>query len=59
VGKEFNDKGLNVYQCEICELGYAELKTAEQCEEYCNAHGSCSLEITRKAIYRPPVYLEP
>ena len=42
-----------VFQCEICGFGYQDLDTAERCEEYCDIHGSCSIAITDKAIYRP------
>jgi hypothetical protein len=52
---EFEGKVGAVFQCEVCGLGYKDLDTAERCEEYCNAHGSCSLEITKKAIYKPNV----
>jgi hypothetical protein len=52
---EVQRKGDTVYLCEFCGFGYADLETAEQCEEYCDTHGSCSLEITKKAIYKPTV----
>ena len=43
-----------VYLCDICGLGYADRKTAQQCEDYCRAHpGSCSAEISQKAVYLP------
>ena len=44
-----------VFQCELCGFGYKDLDTAEQCEEYCDTHGRCSVEITKKSIYKPNV----
>lgn len=49
-----------VFLCDICGLGYAEKKTAQDCEIYCRVHsGSCSFEITKKAIYLPNAPLKP
>jgi hypothetical protein len=45
--------GKEVCLCEVCGFGYADHSTAEACEEYCTANNSCSLEITRKAVYKP------
>ncbi len=42
-----------VFLCEECGLGYAGKETAQRCEKWCNETKSCSLEITRKAIYFP------
>jgi len=53
--KEFKHNEVTVYQCELCDLGYGDIETAERCEAYCNTNGSCSLEITAKAVYRPRV----
>lgn len=42
------------FLCDICGLGYADRETAQECEDYCRAHkGSCSFEISKKAIYLP------
>ncbi len=49
--KRLNDK--IVYLCEICGLGYLDDETAKKCEEWCKKTGTCSVEITRKAIYFP------
>jgi hypothetical protein len=50
--KQVNDK--TVFLCDICGLGYADKKTAQDCEDYCKAHpGSCSAEIADKAVYFP------
>ena len=43
-----------VFLCDICGLGYSERKTAQNCEDYCRSHsGSCSAEISKKAVYTP------
>jgi hypothetical protein len=45
-----------VFLCDICGLGYSEKYIAKDCEDYCKAHpGSCSVEITKKAVYFPDV----
>lgn len=45
-----------LFLCEICDLGYADRVTAQECEDYCRAHaGSCSVEISQRAIYLPGV----
>jgi hypothetical protein len=45
-----------IYLCEICGLGYSDFETAERCEEWCGKTGTCSIEITRKAIYFPEIF---
>lgn len=57
--KEIKDNDATIYQCEICEMGYSEQETAERCEEYCNTHESCSIDITKNAIYKPPAHFMP
>ncbi len=43
-----------VFLCDICGLGYSEKNIAQDCEDYCRAHaGSCSAEISKKAVYLP------
>jgi hypothetical protein len=56
---ELSSKGYTVYQCELCGHGYTDLETAERCEQYCYSHGSHSPKITRKAIRKPSVSLDP
>lgn len=53
--------GETVFLCDICGLGYADRETARECEDYCKAHNSCSIEITEKAVYHPekPTIKEP
>jgi hypothetical protein len=41
------------YVCGECGLGYRDPKTAMSCEEYCRKNSSCSLEISKKSIYKP------
>jgi hypothetical protein len=45
-----------VYQCEICGLGYLDWETARKCEEWCKKTGTCSIEITKKAVYFPKLF---
>jgi hypothetical protein len=37
----------------ICGLGYRERETARSCEDYCERNKSCSIEITKDAVYFP------
>jgi hypothetical protein len=56
--KEFNNKKL--FQCDVCGHGYLDKKTAQECEVWCEKMGSCSVEITKKAVYFPslPTHLD-
>ena len=52
--KEMQFEGRTIFICEICGLGYLEEKVAQDCEDYCREHpGSCSAEISKKAVYFP------
>jgi len=42
-----------IFLCEQCGMGYKDRETAEKCEDWCRKTGTCSLEITRKAVYVP------
>lgn len=42
-----NDKIL--YQCEECQLLYAEREWAKKCEEWCKKNHSCNLDIISNA----------
>ena len=53
VEKIVEESGATVYYCEVCGYGYADRKTAQECQEYCTSHSSCSLEITAKGIRKP------
>jgi hypothetical protein len=52
-------KGEITYICELCGFGYSSVETAEQCEEYCDLHGSYSQEIHRQAVSKPTVRIIP
>ncbi|MEM3726398.1 MAG: hypothetical protein QXK98_06000 [Candidatus Bathyarchaeia archaeon] len=54
--KKLGDK--TIYLCEICGLGYSDREIANECEEWCRKTGTCSVEITRKAIYFPDPFNE-
>ncbi len=43
-----NDEVL--YVCEVCGLAYAEKKWAEKCQEWCQQHQSCNLEIIQHSV---------
>jgi hypothetical protein len=44
-----------IFICDICGLGYLDKKTAEECEEWCRKTHTCSIEITKKAVYFPGI----
>ena len=48
---EREQEGETIYTCDICGFGYRE--RAESCEEYCAEYQSCSIEITKDAVYFP------
>ncbi len=41
------------YICSECGFGYSDPRLALLCEDFCKEHGSCSPEITKKALIRP------
>ncbi len=57
--KQLTVEDRTVYQCELCDMGYSDLETAERCEEYCSTHEACSLDITRHAIHKPTEHFMP
>lgn len=52
--KKLGDK--TVFICGVCGLGYSDPETAEKCEEWCKKTGTCSIEITKKAVYFPNLF---
>ena len=48
--KEEQYEGKTIYACSICGFGYETTELAQQCENYCKEHSSCSLEITKNAV---------
>lgn len=42
-----------IFMCDGCGQGYLDFKVALSCEEHCRKNGSCSMEISEKAVYRP------
>lgn len=45
--------GRRLFFCDVCSFGYDDQGLAEACETYCQTHGACSVEITRRARHRP------
>ena len=46
-------EGETIYTCDACGFGYRERGTAERCEDWCTKYKSCSIEITKDAVYYP------
>ncbi len=38
------------FQCPECGLHYKDSETTKQCADWCKAHQSCNLEITKAAV---------
>ena len=38
------------FMCKSCGFFYKEEKIAQKCEDFCNKHNSCNLEITKHAV---------
>lgn len=49
-------EGETIFICDLCGFGYKDRDTAESCEEYCAEYNSCSIEITRSAVYFPKLH---
>jgi hypothetical protein len=50
---EREHEGKKVFVCDICGFGYSDRSKAQSCEDYCAKHKSCSIEITKDAVYTP------
>ena len=50
-GKEISKK--KFFQCEVCGHGYLDKETSIKCYLFCEKKGTCSAEITKKAVYFP------
>lgn len=48
--KILNKGGTTFYLCEACELAYEEREWAEKCQQWCEEHQSCNLEIIEHAV---------
>jgi hypothetical protein len=46
VSEKYTRRGM-VYLCELCGFGYADIDTAERCEQYCYSHGKPSPRIAQ------------
>jgi len=45
--------GRTLFLCDVCGFGYLDVETARKCENWCRKTGTCSIEITEKAVYFP------
>lgn len=48
--KEVTRDSNTFYQCEACGFVYEEKAWAEKCQQYCEEHQACNLEITQHAV---------
>jgi rubrerythrin len=50
---EKQHEGGHLYICDVCGFGYRKKEQASNCEEFCASTNSCSIAITKDAIYFP------
>jgi thioredoxin 1 len=48
--KKETQQNQTLYQCEACGFEYKEIENAQQCENFCKQHNSCSTEIAKHAL---------
>ena len=48
--KETKKGGKAYFVCEECGFAYGTENLAQECEDWCRKHHSCSLEITKHAV---------
>ena len=50
MAKETVKHGRTLYVCEACGFAYEQKEWAEKCQEWCQEHQSCKLEIACHAV---------
>jgi hypothetical protein len=50
---EKQHEGERLFICDVCGFGYRKKEQAASCEEYCARTNSCSIAITKDAVYFP------
>ncbi len=48
--KEIKKNNKTLHACEECNFLYEEKEWAEKCQQWCQQHQSCNLEITQHAV---------
>lgn len=48
--REIRGEAKPVYQCEACGYAYEDKTWADKCQQYCEEHQACNLEITAHAV---------
>ena len=48
--KELRKGDVTLYICEECGFAYEQKEWAEKCQEWCQEHQSCNLEIASHAV---------
>jgi len=47
---EVKKKGKKYFICSVCGFVYKNKKYAEECQDFCSTHASCSMELQKKAV---------
>jgi hypothetical protein len=48
--KELRKDNVTLYICAACGLAYEQKEWAQKCQQWCEQHQSCNLEITQHAV---------
>lgn len=48
--REIDKRKKKYFQCESCNFYYLNSEIAKKCEDFCNKHKSCNIEITKHAV---------
>ena len=48
--KEMRKNNKTLYLCEECGFAYESKELANKCQNWCDEHHSCNLEITKNAV---------
>ncbi len=48
--KAVSKDGKKFYVCEACGFAYEQKEWAQKCQEWCEEHNSCNLEITEHGV---------
>ncbi len=48
--KEITRGNTKYFQCDACEMFYADKNIAQECEDWCRKNNSCNLNLIKHAI---------
>jgi hypothetical protein len=48
--KKIENNKKEFYVCEACDFAYEDQATAKKCEDWCNEHHSCNMDIIQDGV---------